>query len=363
MVFELQGHRGARGLFPENTVGGFVAVVALGVAAIELDVAVTADGVPVVFHDVALHGDIVRGPDGAWLDGEGPLIRSLTLAELARFDVGRLRPGSGYAAAHVQQVACDGARVPSLREMFAATGSVRIDAELKTLPDRPEATVSPVEMAELVLAMAASCGALGRLDVRSFDWRGVRHVRAHHPGVPLTFLTSATTVARAALWWDGPVPGDFGGSVPRAVAAEAAGACWAPEHRDLNLAQLRDAHALGLRVVPWTVNEPADMARFIAWGVDGLCTDRPDLARQVMARAGLPLPPAGRCGERSASGAPDGAVLKKFAWALARASRARSNGSPAPPKPIATGRLPRSATRITPGAATRAPPPITSSVT
>ncbi len=314
MAFELQGHRGARGLFPESTIEGFVSTVALGVDAIELDVAVTADGVPVVFHDVALNGDIVRGPDGAWLGGEGPLLRSLTLAELARYDVGRLRPGSRYAAAHPGQVPSDGARIPTLRAAFAATGLVRIDAELKTLPDRPEATVSPAEMADHVLAVAASCGALGRLDVRSFDWRGLRHVRARHPGLPLTFLTSPETVARAALWWDGPTPAEHGGSVPRVVAAAAAveasaaaaaveqsaaaaaGSSWAPDYRDLTEAQVQEARSLGLRVVPWTVNDPADMARLIAWRVDGLCTDRPDLARQVMGRAGLKLPPAGRRG-------------------------------------------------------------------
>jgi glycerophosphoryl diester phosphodiesterase len=293
MGFALQGHRGARGLFPENTIGGFVAAEALGVDAVELDVAVTADGVAVVFHDVALHGDIVRGPDGAWLAGEGPLLRSLTLAELERFDVGRLRPGSRYAAAHAGQVACDGARVPTLAAVFAAT-RVRIDAELKTLPDRSEATVLPAEMAERVLAVAASCGALGRLDVRSFDWRGLHHVRACHPEVALTFLTSAKTVAQAGLWWDGPVPADHGGSVPRVVAAEVAGACWAPEHRSLSEAQVQEARSLGLHVVPWTVNDPADMVRLIAWGVDGICTDRPDLARRVMARSGLPLTSAGR---------------------------------------------------------------------
>lgn len=295
MAFELQGHRGARGLFPENTIGGFVAVVALGVDAVELDVAVTADGVPVVFHDVALHGDIVRCPDGAWLDGEGPLLRSLTLAGLARYDVGRLRPGSRAAAAHPDQVGCDGARVPTLREVFAATGTVRIDAELKTLPDRPEATVPPAEMADRVLAVAAACGALGRLDVRSFDWRGLRHVRGCRPDVPLTFLTAPEMVVQAALWWDGPTPAAHGGSVPRAVAAVAGGrASWAPWHGDLTPAQVQEARSLGLRVVPWTVNNPDDMARLMAWGVDGVCTDRPDLARQVMARAGLPLPPAGR---------------------------------------------------------------------
>ena len=290
MGFELQGHRGARGRFPENTIEGFAAAVALGVDAVELDVAVTADGVPVVFHDAALSGDIVRGPDGAWLAGQGPLVRSLTLAELARFDVGRLRPGSRYAAAHPKQVARDGARVPTLQAVFEAITAVRIDTELKTLPHRPEATVTPAEMADRVLAVAASCGALGRLDVRSFDWRGLRHVRAGWPGVALTFLTSARTVMQAPLWWDGPRPADYGGSVPRAVAAEMPVACWAPDHRTLREAEVREAQSLGLRVVPWTVNEVADMARLIAWGVDGICTDRPDLALPVMAEAGLPKP-------------------------------------------------------------------------
>lgn len=282
MAFELQGHRGARGLFPENTLEGFVAAVALGVDAIELDIGVTADGVPVVFHDVALHGDFGRVPRA----GEATLLRSLTLAELA---------------------GGEGARVPTLQAVFAATAPVRICAELKTRPDRPEATVTAADMAERVLAVAAASGALGRLDVRSFDWRGLRHVRACQPGVQLTFLTSPATVAQAALWWAGPTPAEHGGSVARAVAAAAAefAASWAPEHCRLTRAQVREAQSLGLRVLPWTVNDPADMARLIAWGVDGLCSDRPDLARRQMARAGLPLPlpPAGRSRERPTGGA------------------------------------------------------------
>ena len=265
MAFELQGHRGARGLFAENTVCGFVATLALGVDAVELDVGVTADGVPVVFHDVALGGDIVRvgrcvacgrGSVGAVADAGGVVAV-------------RCRPivsGSRYEAAHPEQAACDGSRVPTLREVFAATGSVRLHAELKTLPDRPQATVAPAEMAALVLEAAAACAALGRLDVRSFDWRGLRHVRACRPEVGLTFLTDAATVARAELWWDAPGPAAYGGSVPRAVAAQAVGASWAPEHRDLTVDQVREAKSLGLRVVPWTVNAPEDMARLISWG-------------------------------------------------------------------------------------------------
>src|SRR5580658_7410921 len=93
-TIDLQGHRGARGLFPENTLSGFAAALAIGVDSFELDVAVTADGVPVVSHDAVLNPDLTRGPDGDWVSARGPLIHTLSLAELEAFDVGRIRPGS-----------------------------------------------------------------------------------------------------------------------------------------------------------------------------------------------------------------------------------------------------------------------------
>jgi glycerophosphoryl diester phosphodiesterase len=286
-AFELQGHRGARGLFPENTREGIAATIALGVDAIELDVAIAADGVPVVFHDVALNPDLVRGASGGWIAAPGPLIHTLTFAELARHDVGRLRPGSPTAARHPNQIPRDGARIPRLADILALAvqAGVRVAAELKTLPDRPRATVSPEAMADAVLAVARQENALDLLDVRSFDWRGLVYLGGIAPAVPRTWLTSAETVAAADLWWGRPLVG----STPRTVAAPG-GATWAPAWGDLTREAVAEAHALGLRVIPWTVNEAADMARMIAWGADGLCTDRPDIARRVMAEAGLPLP-------------------------------------------------------------------------
>jgi glycerophosphoryl diester phosphodiesterase len=297
--FDLQGHRGARALFPENTIEGFAATLGIGVDTIELDVALTADGVVVVTHDAALNPDLTRGPDGAWLAASGPAVRTLTLAELRRFDVGRLRPDSTYARLFPQQVPRDGVRIPTVAEVLALTmpAGVRVEAELKTLPGHPDATVLATDMADAVVAAATAAGALPLLGVRSFDWRGPRHLRRHHPEIRLTWLTRDDTVGNAARWWDGPVPADFGGSVPAAVAAEArAGqpvtwtAVWAPEHHGLTRELLAEAHALGLGVVPWTVNAPADMARLIGWGVDGMCSDRPDLVRAGMAAAGLKLP-------------------------------------------------------------------------
>ena len=78
--------------------------------------------------------------------------------------------------------------------------------------------------------------------------------------------------------------------MPRAVAAEG-GPTWAPDYQDLSEAVIAEAHALGLRVVPWTINQAQDMRRLLHWGVDGLITDRPDLARSVLSEAGFPLPP------------------------------------------------------------------------
>lgn len=300
--FDLQGHRGARGLWPENTLAGFAGALAIGVSSIELDVTATRDGVPVVLHDPVLDGDLARDETGAWLAGGGPAVGSLTLAELRRFDIGRPRPGSPLARRFPDQAAVDGARVPTLAEVLAATAAaagVWIDAELKTDPCAPAVMMSPARLAELVVATARAASALHRLRVRSFDWRGLAWLRRAHPEIPLCWLTDAATEADAALWWEAPGPPAFGGSTPRAVAAAAANGgplgwtpTWAPDHATLRIEQVAEANALGLRVVPWTVNDAADMARLLGWGIAGICTDRPDIARRLITEAGIALPPS-----------------------------------------------------------------------
>jgi glycerophosphoryl diester phosphodiesterase len=275
----LQGHRGARGLFPENTIEGFRAALALGIDAIEFDVGMTADGVPVVSHDLLLNPDIVRDAGGNWLTQPGLALRDLTLQALSAFDVGRLRPGSVYAAQFPLQQPFDGARIPTLHDVLRVGGATRFTVELKTDPRFPHRTVPPAELADATLAVVDAAGAASRIDLESFDWRGPRHVHRTRPDIRLAWLTRPETVRNAHLWWDGPVPSDYGGSVPRAVAAEGGG-IWAPEHGDLTLDLVAEAHDLGLLVLPWTVNDTTTMRRLIGWGVDGLITDRPDLMQR-----------------------------------------------------------------------------------
>ncbi|HTB43941.1 MAG TPA: glycerophosphodiester phosphodiesterase family protein [Acetobacteraceae bacterium] len=276
------GHRGARGLYPENTLAGFVGALALGVDALELDVALTADGVVVVSHDPALNPNHTRDIAGAWLDGPGPLIRSLKAADLAGYDVGRLRPGTPYAALFPDQSPRDGERIPRLDEVARLDDRTGFVIELKTFPGEPGRSANGSDLAQAVVAVADAAGVTSRITVEGFDWRGPRHLRSIRPDVRLAWLTRAETVRDAGLWWDGPHPADFGGSVPRAVAAEG-GPVWAPDHTDLTQDLVDEAHGLGLLVIPWTVNDSQDMQRLITWGVDGIVTDRPDRARQVVA--------------------------------------------------------------------------------
>ena len=276
----LQGHRGARGLFPENTIEGFRATIALGIDAIELDVGMTADGVPVVSHDLLLNPDIVRDADGTWLSRPGPALRALALDTLTRFDVGRLRPGAAYTARFPLQRAVDGARIPTLLDVLRIDDTTRFTIELKSDPRFPEQTASPTELADGTLAVVDAAKAVPRIVLESFDWRGPRHVRRTRPDIRLAWLTRSETVRDAHLWWGGPVPADYGGSLPRAVAAEGGG-IWAPEYGDLTRDLVVEAHDLGLLVLPWTVNDPVAMLHLLGWEVDGLISDRPDLVSQV----------------------------------------------------------------------------------
>ena len=279
---ELQGHRGARGLFPENTLAGFAGALAIGVETIELDVAMTADDIVVVSHHPALNPDITRTSDGAWLARHGLPIRSLRAADLERYDVGRIRPGSAYAAEFPDQAPREGEHIPTLENVLRIEPRVKFNIELKTLPLQPEMTVDGATMAAAVVAVADRTGTTGSITVQSFDWSGPRHLRRTRPDVRLAWLTRAAILHQARVWWDGPDLSDYGGSVPRAVAGEG-GPIWAPAHTDLTKESLAEAHDLGLLVIPWTVNRPDDMRRLIDWGVDGLITDRPDIARRVMA--------------------------------------------------------------------------------
>jgi glycerophosphoryl diester phosphodiesterase len=294
-AFDLQAHRGGRGLAPENTISAFRQAMALGVTTLELDLALTKDDAVVVSHDPFLNPDLVRGPDGQWLAGIGPAIRSLTFEELQRFELGRINPASRYAQQFPRQRPVDGQRFALLREVFAvAPAPMRFNIEIKTDPTRPEQTADPIHFTQRAVAEVKASNAADRTMIQSFDWRTLREVRKMAPEIPTACLTIETNNsnnvrrddATPSPWLGGLDPKAFGGSVPR--LAQAAGcAVWSPFWRNLTTEALAEAHKLGLKVVPWTVNEPAEMTRLIDRKVDGLITDYPVEALAILAEKGV----------------------------------------------------------------------------
>lgn len=299
--FEIIGHRGAAGLAPENTMAAFRRACAVGVTGIELDVHLTADSVLVVHHDYTLHPDLTRDSLGAYSIREPrPLLRTLSLASLRSYDVGTLRPGSDYAARHPEQHAGN-ERIPTLDEVITlfraeCPSPARLVVEIKTDPTRPELSAPPALLAERTVAMLRARGVADRAQIIAFDWRAVMHAQRIAPEIPTSYLTFEgkdstdwTTVERqrpgAAAWMGGVDVDEHAGSVPRAIAA-AGGKHWSPNARNVTAEAVAEAHALGLRVYPWTVNDVTDMQRLIALGVDGITTDRPDLLRTVLAKRG-----------------------------------------------------------------------------
>ena len=294
-AIEIQGHRGARGLLPENTIPAFEHAIELGVDVLELDLGLTRDGVPVVHHDRGLNPDRTRDATGAWLKGPGPLIGTLDLAELSEFDVGRAAPGSETAERFPGQVPRDGARIPALADVLAlgrrpGAGGVRFNLEAKVTPLAPGETAGPREFARAVITVLHAEGMLDRVNVQSFDWRVLFEARSLAPELPTVCLTAEQSwldnVQRgrpgSSPWTAGLDVDAAGGSVPRLV--EAAGCRgWSPYHRDLTAEALAEAHALGLKVVVWTVNEVGEMSALARMGVDGIITDYPDRAIEALA--------------------------------------------------------------------------------
>ncbi len=311
-AFDLQGHRGARGLMPENSLPGFEAALALGVTTLEMDVGVSRDGVLVVHHDRRIDPVRTRNPDGSWFAGAPPALTDLTLAELQAFDLGRVDPESEAAGRFAEQRGLDGVAMPTLEAVLRRAealsgGAVRYNIETKISPLAPEESPDPETMAEIMVALLRETGTAERATIQSFDWRSLQAVQALDPDIVTVYLTAERdwldNLGRGrdgvSPWTAGFDIDAFEGSIAEMIKA-AGGAVWSPYYRDLRAPDLREARNLGLRVVPWTVNRPADMASLIDLGVDGIITDYPDRLRAVMAGKGLALPPA-----YAAASAPD----------------------------------------------------------
>lgn len=296
-------HRGGAGLRPENTLAAFAHALDLGVDGFELDVQVAKDGVVVVFHDDRLKPEIVRDANGAWLEKPGPLIKDLTLPELQSYDIGRLKPGTAYAARYPDYTPCDGEHVPRLADviflMKRGGDSERLWIELKTNFTDRSRTASPEATAEAVVRVLKREKFVDRSILVGFDWPALIAAKKIEPKLTCWFTTMPQS------WFGDAPPPKSDGPPPKAEldalramerssapwaagfdrakygsvikAAKAAGADgWFPFYADVTADTVAQARDEGLAVGAWTVNAPDDLRRLAELRVDGLCTDYPD---------------------------------------------------------------------------------------
>lgn len=281
---EVQGHRGARGLWPENTLQGFLDTAALGVDTLEFDCVLSAENEVMVHHDLYFNPELTRR-DGRWLSAASKPLREQSVKEIQQVDVGQIHPGTEYATRFATQKSRP-SRIPTLREVLRETKTrwpnLRYNIELKVDPLDSRGSSDPRALAAAVINVVREAGLENRVTLQSFVFEALRISAQLAPEIERACLTEETPAHKDKIQrrggispWTNRDIRSFGGSVPRLVKDTGCG-IWSPKYQDLTQEKLREAHRLGLRVVVWTVNASTDIDGAIALGVDGIISDYPD---------------------------------------------------------------------------------------
>ncbi len=282
---KIHGHRGARGLYPENTLKSVSSAVKLGSDAVEIDVWVSQDDRLIVHHDPRLSPAIARDASGAWVEKEWP-IRDLKAAELSRYDVGRMNPKSDYASQFPEQTSCDGQHIPSLEDIVGQlreiNADIEINIELKSAPGEPSLMPPFEQYIEIAAREISSLGIIDRALVQSFDWRLPLGIKCMLPGLKIGLLSDQR--GQYGLSEDGKSPCHDSKSTATSIrlkdlpgiVGDLGANIWSPNFTDIETESLSKAHQLGLEVCVWTVNHVQHMRDMIDLGVDIITTDYPD---------------------------------------------------------------------------------------
>lgn len=271
-LLEIHAHRGARSFFPENTIDAFLKAVELGVNAIELDLCICGDNSVVVSHDPYMQAGLCVAPDGRVLtkrDEARYLLYNMKYADIARFDCGR--PSAKFPGQ--QKIR---AVKPLLDDVFSMVerqckkmqvkSGVIYNLEVKSRKEGDgRLHPPPREYAELVTAAVERSGVSSHVRVQSFDARILMEVRKKMPSLDLGLLVNRRQDPETELNKLGFKPDYLNPFFPMA---------------DPKLVEM--LHERGIGIVPWTVNSPARMKELAAMGVDGIITDYPERALEVL---------------------------------------------------------------------------------
>ncbi len=308
--FDLEAHRGGLGLVTESTLEGFANALEVGVTTIELDVQITEDRRAVVTHDRQV-SDLKCDDTAPAFEGDpefpyvGDFITNLTLAQVQTLDCGHPLPD------FPDQEVIEGARIPLLSEVFALVDCYRannvwFNIETKVEAGAPLQTAPREDFVQVTAAEVRKADLLHRVTIQSFDWGALMRMREVEPRLPIVALTNRDFLQEgqggASPWLGGLDYDDFGSLVEITASFDADaispvhgfpqnGKVTDPGYEAYTTSEMvAEAHAAGMAVVPWTIDDPATIESLMDAGVDGLITNYPDRLRSIMADRGLRLP-------------------------------------------------------------------------
>ncbi|BBB91966.1 MAG TPA: glycerophosphodiester phosphodiesterase [Methylomusa anaerophila] len=310
-IFDFEAHRGGRDARPENTLVSFAYAMELGVTTLEMDMQMTKDGRIVISHNAFMNGSLAKGADGKYVESGKYDIRTMTLEQVKQFDLGTMNPAAGdYYAGHGKtQLAVPGTKMPTLEEVFElakayGNDKVMFNIETKSYPDPafPEAknNPDPTVFVKKVYEVIKKYHMEDRVMLQSFDWRTLKEMKKLDPKITLVALTceqpswGRDSVCRqvgepgASPWMAGLDIDAYKGDYIKAAKAIGADVV-SPYWEELSNELVTEAHELGMKVVPWTVNDPGKANMLIDMGVDGLITDQPWVLRDLLIKRGIPV--------------------------------------------------------------------------
>jgi glycerophosphoryl diester phosphodiesterase len=290
-TFDVEGHRGCRGLRPENTMSAFkFALDEVGVTTLELDLGVTKDGILVISHDRALNPEKTR-LNGKFINSP-ILIHSLTLKELEKYTVGLMR--SDYYWPY--QVPVPDERIPTFEEVLKLVKSrekesgrkIFINAEIKISPFHPNDTVDEKTFVTLVMDILKKYDVEDEVMIQSFDWGALKLMKKMDPKVTTVALTK-NHLLTSSKWTGGLNWWEYNGDVVKMVKAIGAKIA-SPYYKECDESLIKRYHENGILVVPWTIDDPEEMVKYIDMGADGIITDYPNVLRAVLIAKGVRVP-------------------------------------------------------------------------
>ena len=289
---KIYGHRGARGVLPENTLESFKYLFENNIHAYETDILISKDFIPVITHDFRLDPSYTKDINDNWIEDENIKIIDLTYDQILQFDVGTLNKLSKYGRKFVNQKSLQNQKIPKLSELLKLTSDnivedLLINLEIKSTPIEKNLTPEPDEMVKIIIDEVSRSNLEDRIIYSSFDWRVLREIKERDSKIPRAYLTSGVKgkIYDKSPWLDF-TPLHNGVELPELIKA-LGGSAWHPNYKDVNKEIVQISHDKGLPVNVWTVNRESDMLRMIDYGVDGIMTDYPLKLKELCERKNI----------------------------------------------------------------------------